>query len=101
MPGKDVADFFFGEEGFVRLSWDVITHVIGSLMQNSEYIPYHEEEDAIGDFNIPDEIEDMQLGSRKDHEDGQLSLFELYPILTRMTEKGATRYCRKKQSRRK
>lgn len=79
MPGKDVADFFFGEEGFVRLSWDVITHVIGSLMQNSEYIPYHEEEDAIGDFNIPDEIEDMQLGSRKDHEDGQLSLFELYP----------------------
>lgn len=79
MPGKDVADFFFGEEGFVRLSWDVITHVIGSLMQNSEYIPYHEEEDAIGDFNIPDEIEDMQIGSRKDHEDGQLSLFELYP----------------------
>ena len=79
MPGKDVADFFFGGEGFVRLSWDVITHVIGSLMQNSEYIPYHEEEDAIGDFNIPDEIEDMQLGSRKDHEDGQLSLFELYP----------------------
>lgn len=79
MPGKDVADFFFGEEGFVRLSWDVITHVIGSLMQNSEYIPYHEEEDAIGDFNIPDEIEDMQPGSRKDHEDGQLSLFELYP----------------------
>ena len=79
MPGKDVADFFFGEEGFVRLSWDVITHVIDFLMQNSEYIPYHEEEDAIGDFNIPDEIEDMQLGSRKDHEDGQLSLFELYP----------------------
>lgn len=62
MPGKDVADFFFGEEGFVRLSWDVITHVIGSLMQNSEHIPYHEEEDAIGDFNIPDEIEDMQRG---------------------------------------
>ena len=79
MPGKDVADFFFGEEGFVRLSWDVITHVIDFLMQNSEYIPYHEEEDAIGDFNIPDEIEDMQPGSRKDHEDGQLSLFELYP----------------------
>ena len=39
MPGKDVADFFFGEEGFVRLSWDVITHVIDFLMQNSEYIP--------------------------------------------------------------
>ena len=32
MPGKDVADFFFGEEGFVRLSWDVITHVIDFLM---------------------------------------------------------------------
>lgn len=85
----------------MRLSWDVITHVIGSLMQNSEYIPYHEEEDAIGDFNIPDEIEDMQLGSRKDHEDGQLSLFELYPGPYEDDGKGATRYCRKKQSRRK
>lgn len=79
MPGKDVADFFFGEDGFVRLSWDVIAHVIGFLMQNSEYIPYHEEEDTVGDFNIPDELEDMQDSVEKDRKDGQLSLFELYP----------------------
>ena len=82
MPGKDEADFFFGEDGFVRLSWDVIAYVIESLMDHGEYVPFQpllEEEDAIGDFNIPDEIEDMQIGSRKDHEDGQLSLFELYP----------------------
>ena len=85
----------------MRFLCGVITHVIGSLMPNSEYIPYHEEEDAIGDFNIPDEIEDMQPGSRKDHEDGQLSLFELYPGLYEGDGKGANRYWRKKQSRRK
>ena len=82
MPGKDEADFFFGEDGFVRLSWDVIAYVIETLVEHGEYVPFQpfsEEEDAIGDFNIPDEIEDMQSGSRKDHEDGQLSLFELYP----------------------
>ena len=82
MPGKDEADFFFGEDGFVRLSWDVIAYVIESLMEHGEYVPFQppsEEEDAIGDFNIPDEIEDMQSGSRKGDEEGQLSLFELYP----------------------
>lgn len=87
MPGKDVADFFFGKDGFVRLSWDVIAYVIETLMEHGEYVPFQpllEEEDAIGDFNLPDEniskkIEDMQPGSRKDHEDGQLSLFDLYP----------------------
>lgn len=79
MPGREAADFFFGDDGFVRLSWDVIAHVIASLIQNSEYIPYHEEEDTVGDFNIPDELEDMQGGKEKDGRDGQLSLFELYP----------------------
>ena len=82
MPGKDEADFFFGKDGFVRLSWDVIAYVIETLMEHGEYVPFQpllEEEDAIGDFNIPDEIEDMQLDSRKDHEDRQFSLFELYP----------------------
>ncbi len=87
MPGKDEADFFFGEDGFVRLSWDVIAYAIESLMEHGEYVLFQspsEEEDAIGDFNIPDEkiskeIDDMQSGSRKGDEEGQLSLFELYP----------------------
>lgn len=86
MPGKDVADFFFGEDGFVRLSWDVIAYVIGTLVEHGEYVssqPLLEEEDAIGDNssnqNISKGIEDMRSGSQKDHEDGQLSLFELYP----------------------
>ena len=55
VPGRDVADFFFGKDGFVRLSWDVIAHVIGGLVRDGEYLPYREEEDAIGDFDIPDE----------------------------------------------
>lgn len=82
MPGKEEADFFFGEDGFVRLSWDVIAYVIETLMEHGEYVAFQpppEEEDDIGDFNIPDEIEDMQSGSRKGDEEGQLSLFELYP----------------------
>lgn len=82
MPGKDQADFFFGEDGFVRLSWDVIAYVIETLMEHDEYVPFQpflEEEDAIGDFNIPDELEDMQGSVEKDRKDGQLSLFELYP----------------------
>ena len=54
VPGRDVADFFFGKDGFVRLSWDVIAYVIGSLIEHGEYLPYCEE-DAIDDYNIPDE----------------------------------------------
>ncbi len=54
VPGRDVADFFFGKDGFVRLSWDVIAHVIGSLIEHGEYLPYREE-DAIDDYNILDE----------------------------------------------
>ena len=57
MPGKDEADFFFGKDGFVRLSWDVIAYMIETLMEHGEYVPFQpllEEEDAIGDFNIPD-----------------------------------------------
>lgn len=88
MPGRDAADFFFGEDGFVRLSWDVIVHVIGSFVQDGEYLPYHEEEDAVDDFNVPDEdvseengsngMEDVQGNTGNDRVDGQLSLFELY-----------------------
>lgn len=89
MPGKDVADLFFGKDGFVRLSWDVITHVIDSLIRDGGYLPFHEEEDAIGDFDIPDEdiseenvsggVEDTHESTGDDSGDGQLSLFEFYP----------------------
>lgn len=94
MPGKDVADLFFGEDGFVRLSWDVITLVVGSLIEHGEYLPYHEEEDALDDFSIPDEdisdgqipeedilekTEDAQTDAGRKHSGGQLSLFEIYP----------------------
>lgn len=107
MPGRDVADFFFGKDGFVRLSWDVIAHVIGSLIEHGEYLPYREE-DAIDDYNIPDEdvldkdVPDEDISEGKifgdhisgesvsdgtgnvenagnDREGGQLSLFEIYP----------------------
>ena len=53
-----------------------------NIREHDEYVPFQppsEEEDAIGDYNIPDEIEDMMSASRKSREDGQLSLFELYP----------------------
>ena len=94
VPGRDVADFFFGKDGFVRLSWDVIAHVIGGLVRDGEYLPYREEEDAIGDFDIPDErdsdepipeepvlsgAEDALADTGRRDSGGQLSLFELYP----------------------
>ncbi|HCT90695.1 MAG TPA: hypothetical protein DF613_04830, partial [Lachnospiraceae bacterium] len=94
VPGRDVADFFFGEDGFVRLSWDVVAYVIGALVRDGEYLPYREEEDAIGDFDIPDEsdsdeqipeeyssggTEDAQADTGRNDRGGQLSLFELYP----------------------
>ena len=84
MPGKDVADLFFGEDGFVRLSWDVITLVIGSLIEHGEYLPYRDEEDTLDDFSIPDEdisdnTEDAQTDAEESHGGGQLSLFEIYP----------------------
>lgn len=93
VPGRDVADFFFGKDGFVRLSWDVIAHVIGDLVRDGEYLPYREEEDAIGDFDIPDEsnsdepipeepilggTENAQADMGRNDSGGQLSLFELY-----------------------
>lgn len=78
MPGKNEADFFFGQDGFVRLSWEVIAHAIHMLAAEGEYIPYHEEEDTVGDFNIPDEMEDMQGSTGGSNESGQISLFELY-----------------------
>lgn len=102
-----MADFFFGKDGFVRLSWDVIAHVIGSLIEHGEYLPYREE-DALDDYNIPDEdvldkdVPDEDISEGKifgdhisgesvsdgtgnvetagnDREGGQLSLFEIYP----------------------
>lgn len=94
VPGRDAADFFFGKDGFVRLSWDVIAHVIGGLVRDGEYLPYREEEDAIGDFDIPDErdsdepipeepvlggAEDAPVDTDRRDSGGQLSLFELYP----------------------
>ncbi len=94
MPGKDVADLFFGEDGFVRLSWDVITLVVGSLIEHGEYLPYHGEEDTLDDFSIPDEdisdrqiseedilekTEDAQTDAGRNHSSGQLSLFDIYP----------------------
>ncbi len=94
VPGRDAADFFFGKDGFVRLSWDVIAHVIGGLVRDGEYLPYREEEDAIGDFDIPDErdsdeaipeesvsggAEDALADTDRKDNGGQLSLFELYP----------------------
>lgn len=94
MPGRDAADFFFGKDGFVRLSWDVIAHVIGGLVRDGEYFPYREEEDAIGDFDIPDErdsdepipeepvsggAEDAPADTGRNDSGEQLSLFELYP----------------------
>lgn len=83
MPGKDVADLFFGKDGFVRLSWDVITLVIDTLIEYGEYLPYHEEEDTLDDFGIPDEdisdnTEDAQADADENHSSGQLSLFEIY-----------------------
>ena len=94
MPGKDVADLFFGEDGFVRLSWDVITLVVGTLIEHGEYLPYHGEEDTLDDFSIPDEdisdrqiyeedilekTEDAQTDAGRNHSSGQLSLFDIYP----------------------
>ena len=101
VPGKDVADFFFGEDGFVRLSWDVIAHVIGSLVRDGEYRPYRE--DAIGDFDIPGErdsdepiseetvsggTEDALADTGRNDSAGQLSLFELYPDSDQEREEG-------------
>lgn len=40
VPGKDVADFFFGEDGFVRLSWETIAYAIGTVMEEGGYMPY-------------------------------------------------------------
>lgn len=47
MLGKDVADFFFGEEGFVRLSWDVITHA--AMMSEYERVCREEEQTRQGE----------------------------------------------------
>lgn len=33
VPGRDVADFFFEEDGFVRLSWETIVHAIDTLIE--------------------------------------------------------------------
>ncbi len=93
MPGRDAADLFWGEDGFVRLSWDVAAHAIGILIRDGEYLSFHEEEDSVGDFNISDEdipgedisgenipgvLEGAQESRENDHADGQLSLFDLY-----------------------
>lgn len=39
VPGKDVADFFFEEDGFVRLSWETIAHAIGTVMEEGGDMP--------------------------------------------------------------
>lgn len=54
VPGRDVADFFFEEDGFVRLSWETIVHAIGTLIEEGRYIPDVSEEPtgdlAVGEF---------------------------------------------------
>lgn len=43
VPGRDVADFFFGEDGFVRLSWETVAHAVGMLIDEGVYVPAREQ----------------------------------------------------------
>lgn len=74
--------FHFGEGGFTQLTWYEAANVIDMLREAEEYVPYEavtEEVDEIGDFNIPDEVAQMQPSDSQRTRMGQLNLFEAYP----------------------
>ena len=73
VPGKDVADFFFPEDGFVRLSWEVIVHVIGTLIKDGEYVSFVFAPEEAAEEPIP--LNDPEMAG---HGDGQISLFEVF-----------------------
>lgn len=96
VPGKNVADFFFEEDGFVRLSWETIAHAIGTVMEEGGYIlcePAPEE--PAGDLTLAKRLADgntdepgaqgstadVNAGEAGRHEEPesamQLSLFEM------------------------
>lgn len=79
VPHKKGADFFFGEEELVRLSWETITQVVTTLVEEGTYFSPQEEKEPLGEFLIPDEEEERQREEKESRGNGQLSLFELYP----------------------
>ena len=79
VPHKTGADFFFGEEKLVRLSWEVITQEVTTLVEEGAYFSHQEEKEPWGEFLIPDEEEERQREEKEREGNGQLSLFALYP----------------------
>ncbi len=88
VPMDKAITFFYGEEIFVHLSWDEVTEKIRDLMEGGEYFSYREEEGAV-DFAIPEEEEERQRSEKEEKENGQLSLFTLYPVPDEKTDGGA------------
>jgi N12 class adenine-specific DNA methylase/adenine-specific DNA methylase/GNAT superfamily N-acetyltransferase len=61
--GADGMSFSFGN-GYTHMPWQTIAHIIEVLMDEGEYpapIPEESPADRIGDFNIPDEIDEMPI----------------------------------------
>lgn len=72
--GDDGISFYFGD-GYTFLTWREAADVVRDLIDRGDYPVVSEAEfDRIGDFNIPDEVEDMGVPDyRKAQEDLQLS----------------------------
>ncbi|NJD04440.1 MAG: DUF3846 domain-containing protein, partial [Ruminiclostridium sp.] len=82
--GADGMSFYFGD-GYTHIPWHTIAHIIEILIGEGEYpatIPEESLADKIGDFNIPDEIDEMHIAdgdiSHIAHEKEEPSEQELY-----------------------
>lgn len=74
--------FYFGEGGFTQLAWNEVANIIHAMRETGEYVPAPsrtEGDDRIGDYNIPDEMNEMQDGRDRQGGIHQLDLFEMYP----------------------
>ncbi|MHB8125388.1 MAG: hypothetical protein ACYDEJ_07035 [Desulfitobacteriaceae bacterium] len=82
--GADGMSFSFGD-GYTHIPWHAIAHIIEILIDEGEYPALIMEgslADKIGDFNIPDEIDEMHIADENTspitHEKDEPSEKELY-----------------------
>ena len=67
LRGEDGISFYF-DDGYTYFPWPSLANLLDALIESGVYpdITAEEEPDPIGDYNIPDEVEEMDGGIRRE-----------------------------------
>lgn len=79
LRGDDGISLYFGD-GYTYLPWMTVANIVDAMIEDGDYpMPRAEEQepDPIGDFNIPDELEDMG-----NHSDGNTNFDRVLAVVS-------------------